>query len=326
MAGGQLLKKFEPLHSRQKLLKKCISRFDSIGARSQKYSHIEIGIELEFYLINSLTRDVASDIERESFISLFNLESQILFSKNCKKDQKIDEIFCKTEQGNGQIEIVFKHRRDLLDLCKDLDLVKKNLEELAEKSDFEICFAGQPFVNDCGSALQFNISLHDKAGKNLFSENNLLAKKYAKNLLDKTNEMMIFLAPDEGDYLRFSYDLNRKLHKNGKYTAPVNLSLGKENRSCAIRLAQKCQRLEYRIASASADAWISLSCLLLVLCDTSIAENDDNLLIEEFQEIYGNSFDEQYKLTPLLSSLDEAKRFFLKKNNFFRRKLEEALI
>jgi glutamine synthetase len=131
--------------------------------------------------------------------------------------------------------------------------------------------------------------------------------------------MMIFLAPQEEDYQRFSLEINRELFKKGKFTAPTNLSFGADNRTCAIRIPTtkkdqpNSKRLEYRIASANADTVLCLSSILLALSQKQAPES--------FKQIFGNAFDEQYKVKNFCQTLKNAEEKFFAEENFIRKKM-----
>ncbi len=217
------------------------------------------------------------------------------------------------EQGVSQVEIKTSFTSDLTALCEELEAAKKFIKNFAKTKNLTASFAAQPFCDDCGSSLQFNISLHQD-DKNIFEYDEQILKKVAAGLLDKTNEMMIFLAPKEADYARFSFVTNRNLFKQGKYTAPVNLSFGADNRTCAIRIPQSKtnKRLEYRVAAADADPFLAISTILVaIIFGIKFGQSG-------FEQIHGNAFDQQYQLKDFCKNLEEAQRYFLQDENIFR--------
>ena len=136
--------------------------------------------------------------------------------------------------------------------------------------------------------------------------------------------MMLILAPKIQDYHRFDLDLNKKLFHLKKYTAPVNLSFGTDNRSCAVRVCKSSnspnsKRLEYRIASADADIYLSLSAILNALA-FGLSEKKNN-----YSTIYGNAFDDIYRVEKILKNIEEAQNYFYKKDNFITKKMLEFL-
>lgn len=244
---------------------------------------IKIGCELEFFLLGANSQSLNDFIAELS-----------------KKKWRVEK-----ERGALQIEVKTDFTADLEALCRDLEEKKKIIKNLAKKQNFIASFTAQPFADDCGSALQFNISLHDKNDKNLFDEDPEILQNSIDSLLSATNQILPILAPQQEDYLRFSRELNRKLFAQGKFSAPINLSFGNNNRTCAIRIAkgESKKRLEYRVASANANPRLCISALIFALATKSV---------EKFAPTFGNAFDEQFELKPIIQSLDEAKEEFRK--------------
>jgi glutamine synthetase len=287
----------ERLYSnKEQILKKSLEFFKNSNSLIPK-----IGCELEFFLL-----------EGKSAASLKKVDDFILELQKSYQVQK--------ERGESQIEIKTDFTANLYELCREIEDCKKHIQSLALKRDLSASFSAQPFLDDCGNALQFNISLHDENDKNLFLSDEDLIKSCANSLLSATDFMMIFLARDDEDYKRFSPELNLKLFKKGKFTAPINLSFGGDNRTCAIRVpkagSQNGKRLEYRIASAGADPFLSIAAILISLTRKSE---------QRFAQIFGNAFDENYELENFCQNLDEAKQRFFCQENFIRRKFEEFL-
>ncbi len=232
--------------SKRKILKKSQEFFLNSNSLI-----IKIGCELEFFLLEEDAKKPADQGVVNDVIS------------ELQKKYHVEK-----EQGISQIEIKTEFTPDLSRLCEELEDCKKFIKKLAEEKKLVASFAAQPFLDDCGSALQFNISLHDELDKNIFKTDENLLKNYVAALLEKTDEMMIFMAPKIEDYIRFSFELNRDLFKKGKFSAPINLSFGADNRTCAIRIptitkAKPGKRIEYRLAAADADPWLAISAILL---------------------------------------------------------------
>lgn len=274
----------------------------------------KIGIELEFYLLNSDKSKINNLFLVENFIT--DLKKKIL------PNSLIYAI--EPEQGFGQIEVKTNFTSDLQKLCQEIDSFKEEAYKLANKKNLYISFAAQIFENDCGSATQFNISLHNKKDENLYLESETLENSIA-SLLHFTDAMIIFLAPNVEDYLRFDQNLNFNLYKIGKYSAPVNLSFGVDNRTCAIRipsqnlnqknsLPQSKKRLEYRIASANCDIYLSISAILLAISQGRKQKLNFNKC--KLQKIYGNAFDKSYNLKEFCKNYEQAMNNFIHNNIF----------
>ncbi len=287
--------------NKHKILEKSHQNFLKILSKNSNSLHIKIGCELEFFLLDK--------------------------NNNKISDNDIIDEFCKTiqgkrEQGEGQVEIITNFTDNLLNLAREIENIKNKIHHFAHKINCVACFESKPFFDDCGSALQFNISLHDDKNFNIFDDN--LIEHCASGLLDSSHFMMLILAPKIQDYHRFDLDLNKKLFHLKKYTAPVNLSFGADNRSCAVRICKSTEspnskRLEYRIASADADVYLSLSAILNALA-FGLSQKKNN-----YSTIYGNAFDDIYQLEKILKNIEEAQNYFYKKDNFIAKKMLEFL-
>lgn len=255
---------------------------------------LKIGCELEFYLPN---------------LSPFQL-------KNLLTDNFLANFKIKKEQGDSQFELVFNHTADILNLASQIILAKDYLKNWAKNQNLVAIFSGKPFAYDCSSALQFNISIHQQNGVNLFNKNSDLMFSICNSLLDLSEQMLYLLNKDETDFLRYNQQLNLDLFKKGKYIAPVNLSLGYDNRTCAIRLANSVEnhlakRLEFRLASANADIYLAFSAIFLAI------NYGLNYQKNNFNIIYGNSFDEQYNCKKIIDDYELAKNNFFCHDNYF---------
>jgi glutamine synthetase len=261
---------------------------------------IKIGCELEFYLLDQ-NLEIANSSLVDNFI--FELKKINFLLEICE---------VKKECGQSQIEIATIVYDDLEKLCEDLDCIKKLIFEISQKLNSSPSFKGQVVDNDCGNSLQFNISLSDSLTKNIFFKNSKLINLFSSLLLDYTDEMLYLLAPNPDDYRRFDSKINKKLFDLGKFCAPINLSFGNDNRSCAIRIP-KCDnkqntRIEYRIASASTNHWLGLSAILIALAQV---KHQKNL----YPQIFGNAFDEIYDIKNFIKNFQLAKEKFLNNEN-----------
>jgi len=283
--------------AKERILKKSLEFFINSSSLIPK-----IGCELEFFLFEKDSLKPAN----EELVAEFIAELQKFY-------------IVEKERGISQIEIKTDFTADLEGLCRKLEDCKNQIQKLALEKNLNASFVAQPFADDCGSALQFNISLHDKEDKNIFLTDENLIKKSAESLLSQTNSMMILLAPKAEDYQRFDFELNKKLFQKGKFTAPVNLSFGSDNRTCAIRVPaltkeKPGKRLEYRLAAANADPFLVIAAILISLTKKSE---------KKFEQVFGNAFDEKYRLENFCNNLDEAREKFFDEDNFIREKFEE---
>ncbi len=243
-----------------------------------------IGLELEFYLTKN-----SNQINDHSLVETF-----IKKLKDKVKRQKINLLDIQKEQGEGQIEIKTLPTQNINLLCLELELIKTISKDLAKKYDLEINLDPTPFKDDCSNALQINLTLLNEYNKNLFDKNNNKESRILLNIISKllslTNKNIDYFTDSKANYSRFNLKRNKELFSKGKYTSPVNLSWGYDNRSCAIRVVGKNinRRLEYRIADADINVKKAIGKFLeMVKYDI---DND----LKAPKEIYGNAFDEQY--------------------------------
>lgn len=288
--------------NKKKILKKSHQYFLDTLKKNSDFKSIKIGCELEFYLFDHNNYPINHQKTLESFIS---------------------NICAKKEQGISQIEILTNYSEDLEKLCEEIDLKKSLILDLSKKNNLIANFNCKPIIDDCSSSLQYNISIHDNNDENIFYFDKNYLKYCANALLKYSNSIIAILCPDESDYIRFSKKLNFDLFLKGKYTAPVNISLGLDNRTCAVRIpnsikSNNSQRLEYRIASSNSDQWLSISCILLILSKAIIEK--ENL----FPIIYGNAFDEQYGLEEICNNIKTAIDNF--NNSFIKKKFMEFIL
>ena len=237
---------------------------------------IEIGIELEFYIINN---NQNLDIVKELKKIITNVEN-------------IEE-----ERGNNQFEIKTKPYTNITQLINDYEKIKETLNSFCAKNNLIINYEALPFKEDCGSALQLNISLLDKNNQNLFARKNLNGNLVESNLLlsciagllDNLNNNLLLYINNEKSLNRFDLEQNVKIKNLNKYPAPTFVSWGINNRSCAIRVPtpsdikdfkeyilkdNRHRRIEFRIPSADADLKLVLIGIL-----TSILDGLENNLI-----------------------------------------------
>lgn len=262
----------------------------------------KIGVELEFYLLN---HDL-SVVKNQKIIDEYIVNSKEFLHENFL----VYEV--EKERGEGQIEIKIAHTDDLKLLCETIENVKEKSQILAKENNFSACFLAQPILDDCGSAMQFNFSLNDKTGKNLFVNNEKLLLNSIAGMLDFIDEMMVFCAPTEADYLRYDVVRNIALNKQGKFSAPTNISFGVNNRTAAIRIPliknNQEKRIEFRIASANCDCYLVAASLLVAV----LHGIEKNIQPQDSLKVFGNAFDSQYNLQGLVKDFEEAENVFLK--------------
>ena len=255
----------------------------------------KIGIELEFYLLNQDNSPLRNSDRLNQFIKELSIKSLL---------QNINLLKIEKEQGVSQIEAKTAPYSDILSLCSDIFLFKKITKELAEKFSLKANFEAQIFKDDCGSAMQINLSLLDKKNNFLFAKNetteSLIMLHAIGGILKSISSLIIFCAPQKKDYLRYDKELNRELFKEGKFTAPVNICWGYNNRTTLIRIPTNntCERrIEFRLPAANADIHLVIYNLLL-----AVSYGIENKIIPP-EALHGNAFDERYKIPDIYTKL-----------------------
>ena len=273
-----------------------------------------MGVELEFYLTLNNHNKINSDDDEKNIVQHIKDDQLNKFIDTCNDHFFIKKIgLIKREQGINQLEFSSLPYDNILKLCEDLDLLKEILSNLANLNGYKISYKAFHNLDDCPSSLQFNFSLIDNFKTNILKDSLSSQELLCNNLLEKTNDILIILAPSQLDYLRYSKERNKKLFSLGKYNSPVNLSVGMNNRTCAIRIPSiknfKDYRIEYRVASSNCNHWLAISALLLSLSSYKVG-------INKYEVIYGNAFDENYDhLIEIIQNIDTARDRFFNNNN-----------
>jgi len=293
---------FADIYSKKKsLLENSINLFyKDIGLK------IYIGCEIEFYLFQS---------DKVANVKIVNYYINLL--KNFFL-QKPDIYDIQKELSDGQVEIKISPKDNLTELCELIYFAKQEALKVANANGLYADFSSYPILGQCMSALQFNISVHDnRENKNLlFDLNDDLSRYIIHGMISSINKFLIFYAPKKEDYSRFSFSINKELHSLGKYTSPVNLSFGRNNRTCSVRIANSsinanCKRIEFRPIASDADPYLALSFLV-----NEIRNSIKNKLFLNYKELYGNSFDLSYNFERIIDNFADSKESFINNAKF----------
>lgn len=261
-----------------------------------------LAAEIEFYLKNG-TQDK------------YDLFKNSILTKS--KSENIALHKFETERGHGQFEMVISFFPNPEHIANQIIKLKSLANDLAAKSGMIADFSAKPFDNMPGSGMHIHLSLHDKKMKNLFAksgeDNETETMLYSiGGLLEIMEESMIFFAPNEDSYKRFTpiYNRESETHNN----APTNISWGGNNRTTALRIpssthASETRHIEHRVAGADADPHQVLSAIL-----AGVYHGIKNK-IKPNERIYGNAYDKAYgsvpySLKPLPKDLATARKLF----------------
>ncbi|XVN43201.1 MAG: glutamine synthetase [Candidatus Rickettsia vulgarisii] len=113
-------------------LKQCNKLEEVIREFQEKYNLLPcIGVEIEFYL--------SENINVEQFESLLGIK-------------------LKKEKGNNQYEINLPPSTDIINYIKEIDTIKKKIENIAENLQGKADLRAKPFANDYGNSMHFHVN------------------------------------------------------------------------------------------------------------------------------------------------------------------------
>ena len=164
-----------------------------------------------------------------------------------------------SEYAPGQMEIVLRHRNDVLKACDEGIMLKRLIKATAEKHGLVATFMAKPYSEWSGSGMHIHVSLADEAGKNLFAAadpaDNPLLLNALGGLKASMAEAMLIFAPNANSYRRF---------RRNSY-APVSASWGVNNRTVSLRIpagAPETCHIEHRPAGADANPYLVMAAIL----------------------------------------------------------------
>jgi glutamine synthetase len=194
-----------------------------------------------------------------------------------------------SEYAPGQMEIVLRHRDDVLKACDEAVLLKRLIKATAEKHGFVATFMAKPYAEWTGSGMHVHVSLADDDGNNLFAaedptQNELLLHAIG-GLKAAMAESMLIFAPNANSYRRF---------RRNSY-APVAANWGINNRTVSLRVpagAAKSCHIEHRPSGADANPYLVMAAILAGM-HYGITEKED-----PGAPITGNGYDKRAKHIP----------------------------
>jgi len=164
-----------------------------------------------------------------------------------------------SEYAPGQMEIVLRHRSDVLRACDEAVMLKRLIKAAAEKHGLAATFMAKPYSQWTGSGMHVHISLADDQGRNLFGSDDPLRSEILLNALGGLKaamaESMLIFAPNANSYRRF---------RRNSY-APVSASWGIDNRTVSLRIpagAPETRHIEHRPAGADANPYLVMAAVL----------------------------------------------------------------
>ncbi|MCA0433323.1 MAG: glutamine synthetase family protein [Proteobacteria bacterium] len=194
-----------------------------------------------------------------------------------------------SEYAPGQMEIVLRHRSDVLKACDEAIMLKRVIKAAAEKHGLCATFMAKPYSQWTGSGMHVHVSLADGEGKNLFAaadptENPLLLNAIG-GLKAAMAESMLIFAPNANSYRRF---------RRNSY-APVAANWGINNRTVSLRIpagaAHTCH-IEHRPSGADANPYLVMAAIMAGM-HYGISEKED-----PGTPVTGNGYERRAKYIP----------------------------
>ena len=194
-----------------------------------------------------------------------------------------------SEYAPGQMEIVLRHRSDVLKACDEGIMLKRAIKATAEKHGMAATFMAKPYAQWTGSGMHIHVSLGDEKGNNLFAaedpmQNELLLHAIG-GLKAAMAESMLIFAPNANSYRRF---------RRNSY-APVSASWGINNRTVSLRVpagAANACHIEPRPSGADANPYLVMAAILAGM-HYGITEKSD-----PGNPVVGNGYEKRAKYIP----------------------------
>jgi glutamine synthetase len=194
-----------------------------------------------------------------------------------------------SEYAPGQMEIVLRHRADVLKACDEGIMLKRVIKATAEKHGMAATFMAKPYAQWTGSGMHIHVSLGDEQGNNLFAaedpmQNELLLHAIG-GLKAAMAESMLIFAPNANSYRRF---------RRNSY-APVSASWGINNRTVSLRIpagAANACHIEHRPSGADANPYLVMAAILAGM-HYGITEKSD-----PGNPVVGNGYEKRAKYIP----------------------------
>ncbi len=249
-------------------LEKIVTRFKS------ELNMTPVGaVELEFFLMDRESALSGKPMAPKSLINehrpqhyqayyLQDTDDFAPFFKDLYAWCEVQDLPAKTlisEYAPGQMEIVLRHRADVMDACDEGVMLKRLIKACAEKHGLAATFMAKPYSEWTGSGMHIHISLADEEGNNLFAAEDPLQNELLLHSLGGLKaamaESMLIFAPNANSYRRF---------RRNSY-APVSASWGINNRTVSLRIpagAAKACHIEHRPSGADANPYLVMAAIL----------------------------------------------------------------
>jgi glutamine synthetase len=232
------------------VLRQVITRLAGLGYRA------EVGVEIEFYLLDPVGQPLAGPVHCYSLEKLNELDP-VLSQVTDGLAGYLPVEAVTSEYGPGQVEINI-HHGDPLSAADDGFRLKYAVRALARAAGARATFMAKPFQGLSGSSMHLHVSLW-RDGMPAFApeagaENPLMRGAIA-GVVRHLPAITVFGAPTVNSYKRFE----------ARSYAPATASWGGDNRTAAVRSlveADTSTRIELRTPGADANPYWAVAGLL----------------------------------------------------------------
>tara|TARA_Y100000741_G_scaffold221112_1_gene168518 strand:+ start:973 stop:2343 length:1371 start_codon:yes stop_codon:yes gene_type:complete len=286
------------------MLKKILKKFRGSGFNPV------VAFELEFYLLDKERDKDGKPIPAQGAnkTHVYGIPDLDIFgdlfhdiNENCKK-QDIPATTASSEFAAGQYEINLRHTGDLLKAADDAALLRRVIKETCSRHGYEATFMAKPFLEETGNGMHLHISVYDNNDENIFATSNRYGNDYLKNAiagLQSTfyDSFPIFI-PNRNGYRRIQT----------RNFVPVNTSWSWNRRDVSLRIpagSAKARRIEHRAASADANPYLVLACILAGLHHGLINKLKPNNLVNFDNTVGADKEADKNMPTSLESSLNK---------------------
>ncbi len=298
------------------VLRRVVERGEKLGL------DFKIGAECEFYLFKTndegeptkVTMDKGGYMDISPLDKGENIRREICL---CLEEMGIMPESSHHEQGPGQNEIDFKYD-DALACADNLLVFKSVVKAISARNGVFASFMAKPLENFPGNGMHVNVSAH-KNGKNIFEnfgeDSSDIAKSFVAGILDKIEEITVFLNPQINSYDRLGY-----------FEAPKYVAWGKENRSGLVRIPASVSeraRVELRSPDPACNPYLAFA--LVLACGIYGIENNLKLPSEMNFDLFSATGEQLSELKALPNSLEDAIKV-ARKSEFLKEILGNNLV
>jgi glutamine synthetase len=275
-----------------------------VGERYRDLGFTPVGaVELEFFLLDRDAALSGKPIAPKALISgarpdqyqAYHLQDLADFSPFFRDlyafaaAQRLPAKTLISEYAPGQMEIVLRHRSDILKAADDAVMLKRLIKATAEKHGLLATFMAKPYAQWTGCGMHVHVSLADAAGRNLFAAgdaaSNTLLHHGIGGLMATMADATLIFAPNANSYRRF---------RRNSY-APVSISWGIDNRTVSLRIpagSPDTRHIEHRPAGADANPYLVLASVLAGIHHGIIRK------LEPGPPVTGNGYDQPAERIP----------------------------